>query len=152
MRLILLIPRAGYQEIYFSHVRFMFVDIRENSNKRIILFAMSITDHKTENSNTTYIILSIPNSIPIRLQTGAAISWSLAFVKNYLTVCFSYLQKWEILKRGDNYYMQRCPPPLSWADCGKWYFCALIVMQLINKFNISTHMCIDSRWNVHIPS
>ena len=57
----------------------MFVDIRENSNKRIILFAMSNTDHKTENSNTTYIILSIPD--PIRLQTSAVISRSLAFVK-----------------------------------------------------------------------
>ena len=30
-------------DIHFSHVRFMFVDIRENSNKRIILFAMSNT-------------------------------------------------------------------------------------------------------------
>lgn len=99
----------------------MFVDIRENSNKRIILFAMSNTDHKTENSNTTYIILRIPNSIPIRLQTSAVISRSLAFVKKSFNGMLFRPPKVRDSKEGDNYYMQR-PPPFSWADCGKFLF------------------------------
>ena len=80
---------------------------------------MSNTDHKTENSNTTYIILSIPNSIPIRLQTGAVISRSLAFVKKSFNGMLFRPPKVRDSKEGDNKLHAALPPPLSWADCGK---------------------------------